>query len=474
MDKKVLVQDLSEGLVRRKGLSQEDAMTFVRTVFDLVGEFLQTDKIVKIKGLGTFKLVTVDSRESVDVNTGERIVIKEYTKVNFTPDPVLRDAVNKPFAQFETVILNEGTNLEDMERMDDEGVERIYHAGQDGNVEDMADGQSGEQPQVTEGCEEDHSVDFYDKERNLSGNTGNETALPIETASIEEGAEDEAEGPVSERAGEETGNEAEEQFQESLVEDDEAQASGESEADDGEEEAAPVFENPGQEEPEACGIQDVRPGQDERHVSNVHVASQQIEVQKVEHQKVEHQHIVQVAPEHGRHRVYLTPWMMFFLVLLVLFLMAVSYYAGSQLHSGEGTSQKADSPDKPAESLTVKSGQNASPRKLAADSLKMEADSLKPENSGTRADTVSTVVKKETPPQPKVEYPQVEGGAYEIVGIQERHRMRSGETLRGLALKYYGSKDFTVYLVVQNKIANPDIVPEGMWLEIPKLRLKRR
>ena len=109
MDKKVLVQDLSEGLVRRKGLSQEDAMTFVRTVFDLVGEFLQTDKIVKIKGLGTFKLVTVDSRESVDVNTGERIVIKEYTKVNFTPDPVLRDAVNKPFAQFETVILNEGT-----------------------------------------------------------------------------------------------------------------------------------------------------------------------------------------------------------------------------------------------------------------------------------------------------------------------------------------------------------------------------
>ena len=150
MDKKVLVQDLSEGLVRRKGLSQEDAMTFVRTVFDLVGEFLQTDKIVKIKGLGTFKLVTVDSRESVDVNTGERIVIKEYTKVNFTPDPVLRDAVNKPFAQFETVILNEGTNLEDMERMDDEGVERIYHAGQDGNVEDMADGQSGEQPQVTD------------------------------------------------------------------------------------------------------------------------------------------------------------------------------------------------------------------------------------------------------------------------------------------------------------------------------------
>lgn len=73
-----------------------------------------------------------------------------------------------------------------------------------------------------------------------------------------------------------------------------------------------------------------------------------------------------------------------------------------------------------------------------------------------------------------VEYPQVKNGAYEIVGTQEEHRMRSGETLRGLALRYYGSKDFTVYLVVYNKIANPDLVPEGMLLKIPKLRLKRR
>ena len=71
-------------------------------------------------------------------------------------------------------------------------------------------------------------------------------------------------------------------------------------------------------------------------------------------------------------------------------------------------------------------------------------------------------------------YTQVKGGAYEIIGTQEKHRLKSGETLRGLALKYYGSKDFTVYLVVHNKIKNPDLVPEGMWLEIPKLRLKRR
>ena len=76
MDKKVLIQDLADGLVLRRGLPKKDADVFVRSVFEIIGEYLQTDKIVKVKGLGTFKLVTVDSRESVDVNTGERIVIK--------------------------------------------------------------------------------------------------------------------------------------------------------------------------------------------------------------------------------------------------------------------------------------------------------------------------------------------------------------------------------------------------------------
>ena len=71
-------------------------------------------------------------------------------------------------------------------------------------------------------------------------------------------------------------------------------------------------------------------------------------------------------------------------------------------------------------------------------------------------------------------YPQVKNGAYEIVGTQEEHRLRRGETLRGLALRYYGSKDFTVYIVAYNKIANPDVVPEGMVLKMPKLELKRR
>lgn len=90
----------------------------MRTFFDVIGQYLVQDKIVKVKGFGTFKLVDVQERESVDVNTGERIVIKGHIKVTFTPETSLRDQVNKPFVDFETVIINEGTDLKFMENMD--------------------------------------------------------------------------------------------------------------------------------------------------------------------------------------------------------------------------------------------------------------------------------------------------------------------------------------------------------------------
>ena len=213
---------------------------------------------------------------------------------------------------------------------------------------------------------------------------------------------------------------------------------------------------------------------DVHHVEKVHVATQQIEVQKVEHQTVENQHIVQMAPEHhGRRRVYLTPWMMFFAVLLVLLLMVISYYIGYH-HLFYGNQPKV-----------VKQPVVVHPVPLKKDTVQIskEQDSLKVDSGSIRKVQVPEVIPEKTnkvKAQPEdtqkvfVEYPQVKNGAYEIVGTQEEHRMRSGETLRGLALRYYGSKDFTVYLVVYNKIANPDLVPEGMLLKIPKLRLKRR
>lgn len=115
---KITLSELADALAKRKALSKKDAETFVRVVFDTIREYLFSDELVKVKGLGTFKLVQVDSRESVHVGTGERIVIDSHSKVTFTPDKSLADCVNRPFAAFETVILNDETSTEEMERID--------------------------------------------------------------------------------------------------------------------------------------------------------------------------------------------------------------------------------------------------------------------------------------------------------------------------------------------------------------------
>ena len=118
MNERLTIQDLIDLLAAKHSMTKKDAEAFVKEFFLLIEQALENE----IKGLGTFKLVDVDSRESVNVNTGERFQIKGHTKVSFTPDTNLRDTINKPFAHFETVVLNEGTVLEDtpMEESDEE------------------------------------------------------------------------------------------------------------------------------------------------------------------------------------------------------------------------------------------------------------------------------------------------------------------------------------------------------------------
>ena len=113
MSEKVTIQDIIELLAEKHSMTKKDAEIFVKGMFELIEEALVTEKYVKVKGLGTFKLTEVESRESVNVNTGERIEIQGHTKISFTPDSSMKDLINKPFAHFETVILNENTKLED-------------------------------------------------------------------------------------------------------------------------------------------------------------------------------------------------------------------------------------------------------------------------------------------------------------------------------------------------------------------------
>lgn len=113
MNEKLNIQDLVDLLAEKHGMSKKNADSFVKEFFQLIEESLEKDKYVKIRGLGTFKLIDVESRESVNVNTGERFEIQGHTKVSFTPEPALKDIINKPFSHFETVALNDDTVLED-------------------------------------------------------------------------------------------------------------------------------------------------------------------------------------------------------------------------------------------------------------------------------------------------------------------------------------------------------------------------
>ena len=113
MNEKITLQDIINLLCEKQGISPKDSETFVRTMFDVIEEALTNEKYVKIKGLGTFKLTEVNSRESVHVNTGERIEIQGHSKVSLTPDTSMKELINKPFSHFETVVLNEGVELED-------------------------------------------------------------------------------------------------------------------------------------------------------------------------------------------------------------------------------------------------------------------------------------------------------------------------------------------------------------------------
>lgn len=107
---------LAQKLAEKTGISQQDAELFIRKMFDVANEGLQADKQVKMKWLGTFKVTSVKDRESVNVNTGERIVIEGRDKISFTPDTILKEIINKPFAQFETVVVNDGVEFDEIDR----------------------------------------------------------------------------------------------------------------------------------------------------------------------------------------------------------------------------------------------------------------------------------------------------------------------------------------------------------------------
>jgi len=186
---------LAKAVASKRGLTQAEAERFIATMFEVAGDGIQEDKLLKMKWLGTFKITSVKDRESVDVNTGERILIEGRDKISFTPDNILKEIINKPFAQFETVVVNDGIDFSDIDEkfanMEREEEELQLQKEQECHDEEVVqEEQNAEQPQ-----KEDLSQEAKKSQESL---------LDAELQSQEGGQKDELSQEVNTPISEET------------------------------------------------------------------------------------------------------------------------------------------------------------------------------------------------------------------------------------------------------------------------------
>ena len=214
---------LAKAVASKRGLTQAEAERFIATMFGVAGDGIQEDKLLKMKWLGTFKITSVKDRESVDVNTGERILIEGRDKISFTPDNILKEIINKPFAQFETVVVNDGIDFSDidekfanMEREEEElqlQKEQECHDEKEQECHDeevVQEEQNAEQPQKEDLSqeeeqprEEEHSQEVeLNEDLSQEAKKSQESLLDAELQSQEGGQKDElsqeANTPISE------------------------------------------------------------------------------------------------------------------------------------------------------------------------------------------------------------------------------------------------------------------------------------
>lgn len=216
---------LAKAVASKRGLTQAEAERFIATMFEVAGDGIQEDKLLKMKWLGTFKITSVKDRESVDVNTGERILIEGRDKISFTPDNILKEIINKPFAQFETVVVNDGIDFSDidekfanMEREEEElqlQKEQECHDEKEQECHDeevVQEEQNAEQPQKEDLSqeeeqprEEEHSQEVEQNEDlSQEAKKSQESLLDAELQSQEGGQKDELSQEVNTPISEET------------------------------------------------------------------------------------------------------------------------------------------------------------------------------------------------------------------------------------------------------------------------------
>ena len=448
MDARYNLQDLSGLLAKRLHIAYSESEDFVRGFFDVISRYLIQEKIVKVKGLGTFKLIDVLDRESIDVNTGERIVIGGHVKVTFTPDTTLRDQVNKPFIDFETVIINEGTDLAAMEDLGEAEKENVQEEGE-AEVEPEHSEES-EEPENQEASlneplpsGEDTPSDVEDiveKGESVSGvDLARQEALDIlqrldrleRLASIENQAVQDNQNRANGQEG--LGHEEVQEHSESR------QAL----------ESAPL-------EPDLVAGEEMQPETEKKTVD----PSVELPASSSADSSVSSE----VAAHHRRKNRHVWMWL-----LVTIVLMTMSYYAGYYrilcpcLWHCDNRVQLED---------TVAGRSVPMVALVPAEKVNQKVNDTLETTEQVKPDSMP---KADNPSKPVVSaqqiqrYPQVPGGKYLIVGQLAVHPMRVGDNLYKISRKYYGHYEGVKYINCLNNFTNPDVIQPGYKIKIPRL-----
>ncbi len=416
MDGKLTVTELAQILAKESQIGQSAAEMFVKAVFDVVTEAVMSDKIVKVKGLGTFKLIGVSDRESVNVNTGERILIAGHSKLSFTPDTALKNAVNRPFADFETVILNEKTPIEEMERISGEGQdELVAPEGSDAGVMSETD-------VVVDNVE---AAEVSPDEVGAEEPEINSDEVVAAGAGVNETESDEAE------SGEGV----------PPVDDIVQQPANDSDSD----ESPSVSDEPASVSDSDSVGPDVQVTQD-----------------------------MVMSGTAGKGRLHGWIW------TCVTLCVSVGMYFLGYYRVLDGITIKIERQETlPKHDESVQPAVITVPvKKKTARSQKAVVDECKDSVAAVGRDSAAVVPKTAKPakpaePSPEVlarNYRQVEGGDYWIVGdMGVVHKMQVGETLYKVAGKELGSQRLMPYLVVFNDFKDPNLIRIGDPIRIPKL-----
>lgn len=428
-ENRIRVDKLVTGLCQRADITESVASNFINTIFDIIRDNLRRDKLVKVRGLGTFKLVDISPRESTAIGTNERYTIDAYTKVSFTPDPVLRDAVNKPFAEFETVILNDGVDLSYMSSTDElpdtaaDAEDELPAQAEDvvSNVVETAnDLPDDESDSVEQVGTDDENLLVHDGEaevKAMEAAATDEVPVAVPQAEILKPAPT----PVMETASKPATKPA---------------------------------------EPASTASDETTP-KIPQQVDETVIVKRAAVVERAD--VVRHADLIHQNDRGGCRRAALT-------TLLALVMLVVGYLLGYYFHPftlpdifPSQQPQPAVTPTTPVVTDTVE----AVPQTAVVDTV---------DNAPTAADTLMATADNLTAVVDTLaaatDYPQLDGGEYLIVGVDTIEVMRPGKTLLNISIKHYGSKNFVDYICVMNNIENPDIVPIDKKLKIPRLHKK--